>query len=119
MRTILTILLVFLLAGCRAQCDTSKVDTIPQRFVVSDPAPYYNYYNANGVPAWMNKNHLDSALIPRGGYYTIFYKPDRYVDGFGLWRAKGNCDMYIVRRVDKKYKDIPGIINPAVIIREQ
>jgi len=73
MRTILTILLIFLLAGCRGQSqyvfDTAKVT-----YEFKQETNKWDYYKLNGTLAWGNVTGFDSTLIPNGGYAVRKYK---------------------------------------------
>ncbi len=101
MRTILTILLVCLLAGCRGQqYDTARVD-----YQFSLETNRWDYFKADGTPAWKNVNGFDSSLIPTGGYAARRYV-NKVVDGYivsvrSVW---GGRPVYFLDRNRKVLK---------------
>ena len=73
MKTLFTILLVFLLAGCRAQSQY-VFDTVKVSYEFKQETNKWDYYNSNGSLAWGNVTGYDSTLIPQNGYAQRRYK---------------------------------------------
>lgn len=91
------------------ECDSSRLDTVPLFFHVTDTIYYYDYFKANGVAAWRKVKGYDPALIPAGGYAVqgTRVNPKPYImNGYGVFKTKRDCNREIFRRLDLSYKDI-------------
>ena len=109
MRTVFTILLILMLAGCRGQSqyvfDTAKVT-----YEFKQETNKWDYYNANGALAWGNVNGFDSSLIPTGGYAVRKYK-NTTVNGYIVF-GKENSSSWGGKPVyflDGSKKQLQGI----------
>lgn len=95
----LLIILLIISKSVSAQIDTTKLDTVAVYIYYFNTTQYYDYYNANGVPAWKKVKGFDSALIPPGGWAiaTGYVDPYSYiVNGFAIvrWKTDGRFDEF-------------------------
>lgn len=122
LRYLIYILLLISAIGCKAQCDTTKIDTLKMYFHTTDTVWVWYYYNKNGGILWKSKTmKIDSSLIPPSGFAGKYYtslKPYAVVSGYGVVRWDFSCNMIVLRRLDANLNDIKNnIIHPAIMLR--
>ena len=107
----LFIILLISTAAKAQKCDTTPIYGMKLRFEVDVNTNKWNYYNANGKPAWMNKPKFDSSLIPKGGY-AMRVTISKVIDGYGDLKVVNpyTCEVILYRAFDNNLQEINGYI---------